>query len=79
MMTPTEFAAALDFLPEEMCEPAAAYLLEQAGKFRRLKELAAEGMDDVAAPRRRPARRDASWNGIFETSWPRRASRDRHH
>jgi hypothetical protein len=51
MMTPTEVAAALDLLPEEMREPAAAYLLEQAEKFRVLKELAAEGMDDVASGR----------------------------
>jgi hypothetical protein len=51
MMTPTEAAAALYFLPEEMREPAAAYLLKQAGKFRALRELVAEGMDDVAAGR----------------------------
>jgi len=34
-----------------MREPAVAYLLEQAEKFRVLKELAAEGMDDVTAGR----------------------------
>jgi hypothetical protein len=34
-----------------MREPAVAYLLEQAEKFRVLKQLAAEGMDDVAAGR----------------------------
>jgi hypothetical protein len=50
--TTTEKAAeALDLLPEEMREPAVAYLLEQAEKFRVLKELVAEGLDDVAAGR----------------------------
>jgi hypothetical protein len=48
MTTTTEkAAAALDLLPEEMREPAVAYLLEQAEKFRVLKELVAEGMADV--------------------------------
>jgi hypothetical protein len=52
MKTTTEKAAeALDLLPEEMREPAVAYLLEQAEKFRVLKELIAEGMEDVAAGR----------------------------
>jgi hypothetical protein len=52
MKTTTEKAAeALDLLPEEMREPAVAYLLEQAEKFRVLKEMVAEGMDDVAAGR----------------------------
>jgi hypothetical protein len=52
MKTTTEkAAAALDLLPEEMREPAVAYLIEQAEKFRVLKELVAEGMDDVAAGR----------------------------
>ena len=50
--TTTEKAAeALDLLPEEMREPAVAYLLEQAEKFRVLKELVAEGLDDVVAER----------------------------
>jgi len=50
MTTTTEkAAAALELLPEEMREPAVAYLLEQAEKFRVLKELVAEGMDDVAS------------------------------
>jgi hypothetical protein len=50
MTTTTEkAAAALDLLPEEMREPAVAYLLEQAEKFRALKELIAEGMEDVRA------------------------------
>jgi hypothetical protein len=44
-------AEALDLLPEEMREPAVAYLLEQAEKFRALKTLVAEGMADVEAGR----------------------------
>jgi hypothetical protein len=44
-------AAALDLLPEEMREPAVAYLLEQAEKFRTLKALVAEGLSDVEAGR----------------------------
>ncbi len=52
MKTTTEKAAeALDLLPEEMREPAVAYLLEQAEKFRVLKEQIAEGMEDIAAGR----------------------------
>ena len=52
MMTTTEkAAAALELLPEEMREPAVQYLLEQAEKFRVLKELIAEGMDDAAGGR----------------------------
>jgi len=51
MNTTERAAAALDLLPEEMREPAVAYLIEQAGKFRVLRELIAEGMDDVAAGR----------------------------
>jgi len=52
MRTITErAAAALDLLPEDMREPAVAYLLEQAEKFRALKEQIGEGMDDVAAGR----------------------------
>ena len=34
-----------------MREPAVAYLLEQAERFRALKDIVAEGMDDVAAGR----------------------------
>ena len=57
MKTTTEKAAeALDLLPEEMREPAVAYLLEQAEKFRVLKEHIAEGIEDVAAGR------TAEWN-----------------
>jgi hypothetical protein len=52
MKTTTErAAAALELLPEEMREPAVAYLLEQAEKFRVLKELIAEGMSDVESGR----------------------------
>ena len=40
-------AAALELLPEEMREPAIAYLLEQAEKYRVLKELIAEGIEDL--------------------------------
>ena len=49
--TTEKAAAALELLPEEMREPAVAYLLEQAEKYRVLKELVAEGMDDVAGGR----------------------------
>ena len=52
MKTTTERAAeALDLLPDEMRESAVAYLLEQAEKFRALKEEIAAGMDDVTAGR----------------------------
>ncbi len=51
MTTTEKAAAALELLPEEMREPAVRYLLEQAEKFRVLKELVAEGMDDVARAR----------------------------
>ncbi len=52
MKSTTERAAeALELLPEEMREPAVAYLLEQAEKFRALKALVAEGMADVEAGR----------------------------
>jgi len=56
MPTTTEkAAAALELLPEEMREPAVAYLIEQAEKFRVLKEMLAEGPEDVR-----------SRNGIFK-------------
>jgi predicted transcriptional regulator len=42
---------ALEMLPEEMREPAAAYLLSQAKKYRALKEAIDEGMADVEAGR----------------------------
>jgi hypothetical protein len=52
MSTTTErAAAALELLPEEMREPAVAYLIEQPEKFRVLKEIIAEGTDDVASGR----------------------------
>jgi hypothetical protein len=52
MKTTTEKAAeALELLPEDMREPAVAYLLEQAEKFRVLKEQIAEGIQDVAEQR----------------------------
>jgi hypothetical protein len=52
MSTTTEkAAAALELLPEEMREPAVAYLLEQAQKFRTLKSDVERGMDDVRAGR----------------------------
>ncbi|MFZ1922407.1 MAG: hypothetical protein WBD53_18145 [Xanthobacteraceae bacterium] len=49
--TSEKAAEALELLPEEMREPAVAYLLEQAEKFRALKEQVAEGLADVAAGR----------------------------
>jgi hypothetical protein len=52
MTTTTEkAAAALELLPEEMREHAVAYLLEQAEKYRLLKELVADGMRDVSEGR----------------------------
>jgi len=52
MKTTTQRAAeALELLPEEMREPAVAYLLEQAERYRALKDMVADGMDDVAAGR----------------------------
>jgi predicted transcriptional regulator len=44
-------AEALELLPEEMREPAAAYLLSQAKRFRALKDAVDEGMADVDAGR----------------------------
>ena len=50
MKTTTEKAVeALDLLPEEMRERAVAYLLEQAEKFRALKEAIDAGMEDIEA------------------------------
>jgi predicted transcriptional regulator len=42
---------ALGLVPEEMREPAAAYLLSQAKNFRALKDAIDEGMADVDAGR----------------------------
>jgi hypothetical protein len=53
-------AAALELLPEELREPAVAYLLEQAEKFRALQQDIEKGMQDVAAGRVQ------EWNfGVF--------------
>jgi hypothetical protein len=49
--TAEKAAAALELLPEDMRETAVAYILEQAEKFRVLREQIAEGMEDVAAGR----------------------------
>jgi len=52
MSTTTEkAAAALDLLPEDLREPAVAYLLEQAEKFRVLKEQVDVGLKDAAGVR----------------------------
>jgi hypothetical protein len=52
MKTTTEkAAAALELLPEDMREPAVAYLLEQAEKFRVFKEQLAVGLDDIGSGR----------------------------
>jgi predicted transcriptional regulator len=52
MSSPAEKAVeALELLPEEMQESAAAYLLSQAKKFRALKDAIDEGMADVEAGR----------------------------
>ncbi len=52
MTTTTEkAAAALELLPEEMREPAVAYLIEQAEKYRALKQELDKGLDDVRAGR----------------------------
>jgi hypothetical protein len=48
MSTITERAAkALELLPEEMREPAVAYLIEQAEKFRALQQEINLGMEDA--------------------------------
>jgi hypothetical protein len=49
--TDQKLVEALNSLPEEMREPAVAYLLTQAEKFRMLKERIAEGMTDIADAR----------------------------
>jgi hypothetical protein len=52
MTSTTEKAvAALELLPEEMREPAVAYLLEQAERFRALKQDVEAGLDDVRSGR----------------------------
>jgi hypothetical protein len=42
-------AAALDILPEELREPAVAYLIEQAEKFRALQRDIDEAIESVDA------------------------------
>ena len=49
--TTEKAAAALELLPEELREPAVAYLLEQAEKFRSLQKDIDKGIDDVKAGR----------------------------
>lgn len=50
MKTTAERATeALEILPEDIRERAVAYLVEQAEKFRVLKQLIAEGVADVDA------------------------------
>jgi hypothetical protein len=50
MKTTAEKAAeALELLPEDIRERAVGYLVEQAEKFRVLKQLVAEGIADVEA------------------------------
>ena len=50
MKTTAERATeALELLPEDIRERAVAYLVEQAEKFRVLKQLVAEGVADVEA------------------------------
>jgi predicted transcriptional regulator len=52
MSSPSEKALeALELLPEEMREPAAAYMLSQAKKFRALKDAIDEGMADIESGR----------------------------
>ena len=47
--TTKKAAEALDLLPEEMREPAVAFLLEQAEKFRVLKKDIDKGLSDIEA------------------------------
>ena len=49
--TTEKAAAALELLPEELREPAVAYLLEQAEKFRALQQDVEVGVQDVKAGR----------------------------
>jgi hypothetical protein len=51
--TAEKAAAALELLPEDMREPAVAYLLEQAEKFQTLKSMIQEGIEDIDAGRTR--------------------------
>jgi hypothetical protein len=47
--TTKKAAEALDLLPEELREPAVAFLLEQAEKFRVLKKDIDKGLADIEA------------------------------
>jgi len=49
--TTEKAAAALELLPEELREPAVAYLVEQAEKFRALQQDIRQGTDDISAGR----------------------------
>ena len=49
--TTEKAAAALELPPEELREPAVAYLVEQAEKFRALRQEIDKGMQDVGAGR----------------------------
>ena len=49
--TTEKAAAALELLPEELREPAVAYLVEQAEKFRALQQDIKQGTDDISAGR----------------------------
>jgi hypothetical protein len=52
MATTTEkAAAALELLPEDLREPAVAYLIEQAEKFRALRQEIGQGLEAVSAGR----------------------------
>jgi hypothetical protein len=52
MKTTSERAAeVLDLLPEKMREPAVAYLVEQAEKYRVLKKEIEKGLGDIEAGR----------------------------
>ena len=51
--TTDKAAAALDLLPEELREPAVAYLVEQAEKFRALQQDIKQGTNDISAGRMR--------------------------
>jgi hypothetical protein len=51
--TTEKAAAALELLPEELREPAVAYLLEQAEKFRALQLEIDKGLQHVEAGRAR--------------------------
>ena len=42
-----KLAGALELLPEELRGPAIVYLVEQAEKYRVLKALIADGIDDL--------------------------------